>query len=49
MIAAGNGFVVAVDALLAAGADRARKQGDGKTAADFARERGHAELAARLT
>ncbi|HEX4303793.1 MAG TPA: ankyrin repeat domain-containing protein [Rhizomicrobium sp.] len=48
MIAAGNGFTDAVDVLLAAGADLARKQGDGKTAGDFARERGHAELAARL-
>jgi ankyrin repeat protein len=46
-IAAGNGFSEAVDALLAAGADRARKV-DGKTAVDFARERGHADLAARL-
>ncbi len=49
MIAAGNGFTEAVDGLLTGGADRTRKQGDGKTAADFARERGHAELAARLT
>ena len=48
MIAAGNGFADAVDALLAAGADRTRKSNDGKTAGDFARERGHAELAARL-
>jgi ankyrin repeat protein len=48
MIAAGNGFVDAVDVLLAAGANRALKQGDGKTAADFARERGHDELAKRL-
>ena len=48
MIAAGNGFTDAVDALLAAGADRARKMPDGKTAADIARERGHAELAQRL-
>lgn len=48
MIAAGNGFGDAVDVLLAAGADRARKQGDGKTAADFARERGHEDLAKRL-
>jgi ankyrin repeat protein len=46
-IAAGNGFADAVDELLAAGADRARKVA-GKTAADFARERGHADLAARL-
>lgn len=48
MIAAGNGFVTAVDVLLEAGADRALKQDDGKTAADFARERGHSELAKRL-
>jgi hypothetical protein len=48
MIAAGNGFAKAVAALLAAGADRNRKTDDGKTAADFARERGHAELAALL-
>jgi ankyrin repeat protein len=48
MIAAGNGFVSAVDALLAAGADRALRSSDGKTAADFARERGHTELAAKL-
>ncbi len=48
MIAAANGGTDAAEILLAAGADRARRQGDGKTAADFARERGHAELAARL-
>lgn len=48
MIAAGNGFVDAVDVLLQAGANRALKQAEGKTAADFARERGHAELAKRL-
>jgi ankyrin repeat protein len=48
MIAAGNGFTDAVDVLLAAGANRALKQADGKTAADFARERGHGELAKRL-
>jgi ankyrin repeat protein len=48
MIAAGNGFVDAVDVLLAAGANRALKQAEGKTAADFARERGHGELAKRL-
>jgi ankyrin repeat protein len=47
-IAAGNGFTDAVDALLEAGADRMRKV-DGKTAADFARERGHEELAKRLS
>ena len=49
MIAAGNDFVDAVDALLDAGADRSLKTPDNKTAADFARERGHAELAAKLT
>jgi uncharacterized protein len=48
MIAAGNGFVDAVDVLLAAGADRALKQGEGKSAADLARERGHHDLAKRL-
>jgi hypothetical protein len=34
--------------LLAAGADPHRKDDQGKTAADFARERGHAEMAAWL-
>ena len=48
MIAAGNNFTDAVDALLAAGADRWRKAADGKTAADIARERGHAEPARKL-
>jgi ankyrin repeat protein len=48
MIAAGNGFVAAVDVLLAAGADRSLKQADGKNAADLARERGHNDLAERL-
>jgi ankyrin repeat protein len=48
MIAAGNGFTDAVSALLAAGADRGRKSADGKTAQDFARERGHVELAKAL-
>ena len=47
VIAAGNGFEVAVDSLLAAGADRTIAI-DGKTAADFARERGHDALAKRL-
>jgi ankyrin repeat protein len=46
-IAAGNGFTDAVDTLLEAGADRTRKV-DGKTAADFAHERGHEDLAKRL-
>ncbi len=49
MIAAGNGFADAVDVLLAAGADISRKNPDGKTAADLARERGHEELAKRLS
>jgi ankyrin repeat protein len=48
MIAAGNGFVDAVDVLLEAGADRSLTQSEGKKAADFARERDHAELAKRL-
>jgi ankyrin repeat protein len=48
MIAAGNGFEDAVDVLLSAGADRTYKAPDGKSAADLARERGHAELAQRL-
>jgi len=36
------------EALLAAGADKAKKLGDGRTAAAIARERGHRELAERL-
>ncbi len=48
MIAAGNGFADAVDALLAAGADKTIKTPEGKTAGDFARERGHAALAERV-
>jgi ankyrin repeat protein len=48
MIAAGNGFDDAVDVLLAAGADPARRAPDGKSAADLAHERGHAGLAQRL-
>ena len=48
MIAAGNGFSDAVDALLAAGASKTIKTPEGKTAADFARERGHEELAKKL-
>lgn len=48
MIAAGNGFVDAVDVLLEAGADPSLKQSEGKTAADFARERSHPALAERL-
>lgn len=48
MIAAGNGFSVAVDRLLAKGASTALRTTDGKSAADFARERGHAALAELL-
>ncbi len=48
MIAAGNGFTDAVDALLEAGADTRLKTPEGKTAADFARERGHTEIAKKL-
>lgn len=48
MEAALNGRAEMVDALLAAGADKARKNPDGKSAADFARDKGHAELAKRL-
>ena len=48
MIAAGGNFTVGVEALLAAGADRSLKLPDGKTAADFARERGHADMAKML-
>ena len=43
MIAAGGNFPLGVEVLLAAGADRSLKLPDGKTAADLARERGHAE------
>jgi uncharacterized protein len=45
MIAAGNGFADAVDVLLEAGADCGCAAPDGKIAADFARERGHTEMA----
>jgi ankyrin repeat protein len=45
MIAAGNGFSDAVEVLHEAGAECSLKLADGKTAADFARERGHEELA----
>jgi ankyrin repeat protein len=48
MIAAGNGFADAVDALLDAGADTRIKTPEGKTAGDFAHERGHTALADRL-
>jgi ankyrin repeat protein len=48
MEAALNGNVDMVDVLLAAGADKARKNPDGKRATDFAREKGYAALAKRL-
>jgi ankyrin repeat protein len=48
MIAAGNGFDAAVDVLLDSGADHTLRTPEGKTAAEFARERGHAGLAERL-
>ena len=48
MIAAGNGFTQAVESLLAAGADRTKKSAEGKSATQYARERGFAELAQRL-
>jgi ankyrin repeat protein len=48
MSAAANGSAEFVDLLLAAGADPKIKLPDGKTAADFARERGHTDLAKRL-
>jgi len=49
MIAAANGFSDAIDVLLAAGADKTIKTPDGKTPADFARERGHMALAEKLS
>jgi ankyrin repeat protein len=48
MEAAVNGADELVAVLLAAGADKTRKHPDGKTAADFAREKGHSELARTL-
>jgi ankyrin repeat protein len=48
MEAALNGSSDMAEVLLAAGADKTRKHPDGKTAADFARDRGHMELAMRL-
>ncbi|MGZ5938134.1 MAG: ankyrin repeat domain-containing protein [Rhizomicrobium sp.] len=48
MEAALNGCADLVDVLLAAGADKTRKNPDGKTAADFAREKGPSELAGML-
>ena len=49
MEAAVNGYIDAIDVLLAAGADISRRHPDGKTAADFAREKGHQELVQRLS
>jgi ankyrin repeat protein len=48
MIASANGYAEGARALVRAGADRARKLPDGKTAADIALERGHAGLAEEL-
>lgn len=48
MIAASNGFVEGVEALLAAGANKSIKLADGKTAADIAKDRSHTELEKRL-
>lgn len=49
MEAASSGYVVAVDVLLAAGADKTRRHPNGNSAADFAREKGHTELIERLS
>ena len=48
MSAAANGSMEFVDLLLAAGADPKLKMSDGKTAADLARARDHADVAKRL-
>jgi ankyrin repeat protein len=48
MIAAANGSRNAVDALLSAGADQSLRTHEGKSAADFARDRGQVDLAALL-
>jgi ankyrin repeat protein len=48
MIAAANGFTDAIDVLLSAGASKTIETPEGKTAADFARERGHEALAEKL-
>ena len=48
MGAAANARLDMIDMLLAHGADPAMKTTDGKSAADLAREHGHAEIAARL-
>lgn len=49
MEAAMLGRAEMVDVLLAAGANKSRKNPDGKTAADFARDKGHVELAKKLS
>ena len=48
MEAALNGQVEMVELLMRHGADASMKDGDGKTAADHARGRGHTGLAERL-
>jgi len=48
MGAAANARLDIIDLLLARGADRAARTTDGKTAADLAREHGHAAVADRL-
>ena len=48
MGAAANARLDILEMLLAAGADPSARGTDGKTAADLAREHGHAEVAARL-
>lgn len=48
MEAALNGSSEFVDVLLAAGADKMRKHPDGRTAADFARDKGHMDVAKKL-
>ena len=49
MLAARRGDEALVRLLLAAGADRARTDPGGRTAADLARQQGHAALAPLLT
>jgi len=48
MGAAANARLALLDLLLARGADPSLRTADGKTAADLAREHGHADIAARL-
>ena len=48
MSTAANGSMEFVDMLLAGGANPKLKMSDGKTASDFARARGHADVAKRL-